>query len=144
MRAVGRARDAQCARAPDRHGAPSRGQRRWSTLGGSCLEDRSARGSISCPAPAVTENQASSATWCMISLGASILGDDRNAETGENDDDENNRTATAIRPAPKLARSDARAGDARPQTRPTATTDDMSDSAMESAQASTSVIRCGE
>src|SRR5579859_2124694 len=70
-------------------------------------------------------------------LSALDLGDDRDAETDENDDDENNPDGDSDQSGAEGS-PDSDAAQEMSADQADATTDDMSDSAMESAQASTS------
>jgi len=85
----------------------------------------------------VTEDQARFGDMVHDLLSALDLGDDRDAETDENDDDENNPDGDSDQSGAEGS-PDSDAAQEMSADQADATTDDMSDSAMESAQASTS------
>jgi cobaltochelatase CobT len=85
----------------------------------------------------VTEDQARFGDMVHDLLSALDLGDDRNADTDENDDDENNPDGDSDQ-AGSEGSPDSDAAQEMSADQADATADDMSDSAMESAQASTS------
>src|SRR5215468_8702629 len=85
----------------------------------------------------VTEDQAKFGDMIHDLLSALDLGDDRNAETDENDDDENNPDGDSDQ-AGSEGSPDSDAAQEMSADQAEASTDDMSESAMESAQASTS------
>jgi cobaltochelatase CobT len=85
----------------------------------------------------VTENQAKFGDMVHDLLSALDLGDDRNAEADEDENDENNQDGDNDQSGAEGS-PDSDAAQEMSADQAEATTDDMSDSAMESAQASTS------
>src|SRR5215471_5415065 len=85
----------------------------------------------------VTEDQAKFGDMVHDLLSALDLGDDRNAESDEDDNDENNPDGDSDQ-AGSEGSPDSDAAQEMSADQAEASTDDMSDSAMESAQASTS------
>ena len=99
--AVGCAGDAR-ARTPDRPARRPRPRARWSISGVRRWRTRAARGSIS--SSRVTEDQAKFGDVVHELLSALDLGDDRNAEADEEENQDENATARTTSPAPKVAR----------------------------------------
>src|ERR1700749_3857524 len=96
------------------------------------LEDK-----ISSQLARVTEDQAKFGDMVHDLLSALDLGDERNAETDEDDNDENNPDGDSDQSGAEGS-PDSDAAQEMSADQAEATTDEMSDSAMESAQASTS------